>query len=155
EAFNMPMQVTAITHRRNAVFASIISQITPSESSTIKLVAYEPLYLSHLRDALGVRGVKRVVMHEPLTNLRPVLFVQFAHGTPRTEVWRALQGAAGFTAGVGKICVAVSEDIDPTNTDAVWWSIAYRSNPIDDVQITPYRRGVQGAVYRDGGTDSG
>ncbi len=49
EAFNMPMQVTAITHRRNPVFASIISQVTPSESSLVKKVAYEPLYLAHLR----------------------------------------------------------------------------------------------------------
>ena len=39
EAFNMPMRVTAITRRKNAVFASIISQVTPSESSTIKIVA--------------------------------------------------------------------------------------------------------------------
>ena len=31
EAFNMPMQVTAITHRKHAVFTSIISQVTPSE----------------------------------------------------------------------------------------------------------------------------
>ena len=53
EAYNMPMQVTAITHRKNAVFASIISQVTPSESSLVKKVAYEPLYLAHLRDALG------------------------------------------------------------------------------------------------------
>jgi UbiD family decarboxylase len=36
EAFNMPMQVTAITHRRRPVFASIISQVTPSESSLVK-----------------------------------------------------------------------------------------------------------------------
>jgi UbiD family decarboxylase len=155
EAFNMPMQVTAITHRKQAVFASIISQVTPSESSAIKLVAYEPLYLSYLRDTLGVRGIKRVVMHEALTNLRPVLFLQFEHGTPRTEVWRALQGAANFTAGVGKICIAVSEDIDPTNTDAVLWSMAYRSNPIEDVHISPYRRGVQGAIYSGRQSDSG
>jgi UbiD family decarboxylase len=154
EAFNMPMRVTAITHRKQAVFASIISQVTPSESSAIKRVAYEPLYLSHLRDTLGVRGIKRVVMHEALTNLRPVLFLQFERGTPRTEVWRGMQGAANFTAGVGKICIAVSEDIDPTNTDAVFWSIAYRSNPIEDVHIMPWRRGVQGAVYSGGGTDS-
>src|SRR6202008_642887 len=53
EAFNMPMQGTAITHRRDAVFASIISQVTPSESSLVKKVAYEPLYLSHLRDQLS------------------------------------------------------------------------------------------------------
>src|SRR5450759_2546791 len=154
EAFNMPMRVTAITHRKQAVFASIISQVTPSESSAIKLVAYEPLYLSHLRDTLGVRGIKRVVMHEAVSNLRPVLFMQFERGTSRTEVWRALHGAANFTAGVGKICIAVSEDIEPTNTDAVLWSIAYRSNPIEDVHITPWRRGVQGSIYSGGGTDS-
>ena len=154
EAFNMPMRVTAITHRKQAIFASIISQVTPSESSTIKLVAYEPLYLSHLRNSLGVRGVKRVVMHEALTNLRPVIFLQFERDTSRTEVWRALHGAANFTAGVGKVCIAVSEDIEPTNTDAILWSIAYRSNPIEDVHIAPWRRGVQGSIYSGGGTDS-
>ena len=154
EAFNMPMQVTAITHRKHAVFTSIISQVTPSESSTIKLVAYEPIYLAHLREQLSIRGVKRVVMHEPLTNLRPVIFVQFAKGTARTEVWRALHGTANFTAGVGKICIAVSEDIDPTNTDAILWSVAYRSNPIDDVCITPWRGGVQGSHYSGRQADS-
>ena len=50
EAFNMPMRVTAITHKRSPVFTSIISQVTPSESSVVKKVAYEPLFLSHLRD---------------------------------------------------------------------------------------------------------
>jgi UbiD family decarboxylase len=154
EAFNMPMKVTAITHRKNAVFASIISQVTPSESSTIKLVAYEPVYLAHLHDQLGIRGIKRVVMHEALTNLRPVIFLQFARGAPRTEVWRGLQGTANFTAGVGKICIAVSEDIEPTNIDAVLWSMAYRSNPIEDVHIMPWRGGVQGSHYSGREADS-
>jgi UbiD family decarboxylase len=154
EAFNMPMQVTAITHRKNAVFTSIISQVTPSESSTIKIVAYEPLYLAHLRDHLGIRGIKRVVMHEALTNLRPVIFLQFANGTARTEVWRGLHGTANYTAGVGKICFAVSEDIEPTNLDAVLWSLAYRSNPIEDVHIAPWRGGVQGAHYSGREADS-
>jgi UbiD family decarboxylase len=57
EAFNMPMQVTAITHKRAPVFTSIISQVTPSESSVIKKVAYEPLFLSHLRDHLGIKSI--------------------------------------------------------------------------------------------------
>jgi len=147
EAFNMPMQVTAITHRRNPVFASIISQVTPSESSLVKKVAYEPLYLSHLRDTLSIRGVRRVVMHEPLTNLRPVIFVQYAAGTPRTEVWRGMQGAASLNAIAGKVVIAVSEDIDPDNLDAVMWAIGYRCNPIEDVHIPPYHGGVQGAQY--------
>ena len=154
EAFNMPMRVTAITHRRSPVFTAIISQVTPSESSVIKKVAYEPLFLAHLRDDLGIRGVRRVVMHERLTNLRPVIFVQLAQNTPRTEVWRALLGAATLLPYCGKIVIAVSEDIDPTSIDAVLWSLAYRSDPIEDVQILPHRAGVQGAQYRSRQSDS-
>jgi 4-hydroxy-3-polyprenylbenzoate decarboxylase len=154
EAYNMPMRVTAITHKRKPVFCSIISQVTPSESSLVKRVAYEPLWLAHLKDHLGVRGVRRVVMHEPLTNLRPVIFVQYAAGTARTEVWRGLQGAATLMPNCGKICIAVSEDIDAANTDAIFWSLAYRSNPIEDVHVVPYRGGVQGSQYRERGADS-
>jgi len=154
EAFNMPMQVTAITRKRAPVFCSIISQVTPSESSVIKKVAYEPLFLAHLRDQLAIKGVIRVAMHERLTNLRPVLFVQIAHGTPRTEVWRALQGAATLMSNCGKIVVAVSDDIDPASVDAVLWSLAYRTNPIEDVQLVPYRGGVQGAQYGPEQSDS-
>jgi 4-hydroxy-3-polyprenylbenzoate decarboxylase len=98
----------------------------------------------HLRDRLGIKGVRRVVMHEPLTNLRKVIFVQFAQGTPRTEIWRGLSGAATLMADCGKICIAVSEDIDPANADAVFWSLAYRANPVDDVQIVPYRSAGHG-----------
>jgi 4-hydroxy-3-polyprenylbenzoate decarboxylase len=150
----MPMQITAITHRRNAVFASIISQVTPSESSLVKKVAYEPMYLSHLKDTLSIRGVKRVVMHEPLTNLRPAVFVQYAQGTPRTEVWRGLNGVATLQANIGKIVIGVSEDIDPNNLDAVMWAIAYRCNPIEDVHILPFHGGVQGSQYAGGRPDS-
>ncbi|HUD86555.1 MAG TPA: UbiD family decarboxylase [Xanthobacteraceae bacterium] len=154
EAFNMPMQVTAITRKRKPVFCSIISQVTPSESSVIKKVAYEPLFLAHLRDQLAIKGVLRVTMHERLTNLRPVIFVQIAHDTPRTEVWRALHGAATLMSNCGKIVVAVSDDIDPASVDAVLWSLAYRSNPIEDVQLVPYRGGVQGAQYGPEQSDS-
>jgi UbiD family decarboxylase len=139
EDFNMSMQVTAITHKRAPVFVSIVSQVTPSESSVMKKVAYEPLFLAHLRDQLEVRGIRRVHMHEPLTNLRKVMFLQFAAGTPRTEVWRALHGAANLRADCGKVVVAVSADIDPENVDGVLWSLAYRANPIEDVHISPYR----------------
>jgi 4-hydroxy-3-polyprenylbenzoate decarboxylase len=38
----------------------------------------------------------------------------------------------------------VSEDIDPENPNAVFWSLAYRANPVDDVQIVPYRAAGHG-----------
>jgi UbiD family decarboxylase len=154
EAFNMPMRVTAITHKRSPVFTSIISQVTPSESSVIKKVAYEPLFLSHLKHQLSIRGIRRVVMHERLTNLRPVIFLQFAAGTPRTEVWRGLHGTAAFQAGCGKIVIAVSEDIDPESTDAILWSLAYRSNPLEDVHLAPYHGLLQGEQYGPNKSDS-
>jgi UbiD family decarboxylase len=154
EAFNMPMRVTAITHKRSPVFTSIISQVTPSESSVVKKVAYEPMFLSHLRDQLSIRSVVGVTMHEPLSNLRPVIFVQFARGALRTEVWRGLQGAATLRVDCGKIVIGISEDIDPESTDAVFWSLAYRSHPAEDVQIMRYRRGVQGSQYGPGESES-
>ena len=139
EEFNMPMRITAITHRKDAIVASYISQVTPSESSAIKRVSYEPMFLSHLRNTLGVRGVKRVTLHERMTALRRIAIVTVEKGTPRTEVWRALMGTSSFKADCGKICIAVNEDIDPENSDAIFWAIAFRMNPSKDMQVLPYR----------------
>jgi UbiD family decarboxylase len=152
EGYNMSMQVTAITHKRNPVWLSILSEVTPSESSVMKRVAYEPRYLEHLRDTLAIKGVRRVVMHETLSNLRKILFVQFAPGVPRTEIWRALHGAATLQADIGKYVIGVSEDIDPDNLDAVFWSLAYRANPIEDVHIAPYRSAGHGPKSEGGGS---
>jgi UbiD family decarboxylase len=139
EEYNFIFRVTAITRRANAVFTSIISQVTPSESSVIKRVAYEPLFFSHLTSQLGIRGVTRVAMHEPLTNLRKVVVVQVARGTARTEIWRALYGAMSFQGPVGKYLIAVDEDIDPDNLDAVFWAMSYRANLAADCEIAPHR----------------
>ena len=140
----MSMQVTAITHKKKPVFVSLISQVTPSESSVIKRVAYEPMFLAHLRDQLGIKGIRGVSLHEPLSNVRPVIFLKFAQGAPRTEVWRGIHGASGLRADCGKIVVAVSDDIDPTNTNAVFWSMAYRANPVEDVHVVPHRSSGHG-----------
>jgi UbiD family decarboxylase len=139
EEYNMPMRVTAITHRRKPIIPSYLSQVAPSESSVIKRVAYEPLFLAHLRDAMNIKGVKRVSLHEPLTGLLRLTIITCERGMVDTEVWRALYGAAFFKGDCGKICVAVNDDIDPDNMDAVWWAIAYRSNPIEDVKVAEKR----------------
>ena len=154
EGYNMSMQVTAITHKRDPVWLSILSEVTPSESSVMKRIAYEPRYLAHLRDTLAIKGVRRVVMHETLSNLRKILFVQFGPGVPRTEIWRALHGAATLQADIGKYVIGVSEDIDANNLDAVFWSLAYRANPIEDVHIAPYRSAGHGPKSEGGGVES-
>ena len=144
EQFNMPMRVTAITHRREAIVASYLSQVTPSESSAIKRVSYEPMFLAHLRNTLGIRAVKRVKLHERLTAVRRVIVITLEKGAPRSEVWRALYGASSFKADCGKICIAVNEDIDPDNSDAIFWALAFRMDPASDIQVLPHRSGGHG-----------
>ncbi len=137
QEYNAFMDVTAITRRRHPILTSFISQVTPSESSVIRKVAMEPLFLNHLKSTLAVRGVKRVGMHEPLTSLYAVIAIQFARGTPETEIWRALYGAASLHRFAGKWIVAVDEDIDPDNADAVWWAMSYRCQPQHDLHVLP------------------
>jgi len=139
EEFNMPMRITAITRKKNPIIPSYISQVTPSESSVIKRIAYEPLFLSHLRDTLGIGGVMKVSLHEPLTALLRVTFVTMERNTPKTEVWRALYGASSFKGDCGKITIAINDDIDPDNADAILWALAYRHNPVDDVVVLSHR----------------
>ena len=139
QEFNAFMDVTAVTRRKNAVLTSIISQVTPSESSTIKRVGMEPLFLAHLRDRLGIKGVIRVGMHEPLTNIRKVIVIQVERETPRTEIWRALYGAASLHRAAGKYVIAVNDDIDPDNADALFWAMAYRANPALDLEVLGHR----------------
>jgi 4-hydroxy-3-polyprenylbenzoate decarboxylase len=65
-----------------------------------------------------------------------------------------MHGAATLQAQCGKIVIAVSEDIDPRNTDAVFWSMAYRTNPVEDALIEPYRSGGHGPKAAAGSGDS-
>ncbi|RAI44876.1 UbiD family decarboxylase [Rhodoplanes roseus] len=139
QEYNAYMEVTAITRRRNPILTSFISQVTPSESSVIRKAAMEPMFLHHLRTALSIRGVKRVAMHEPLTSLYAVLAIQFERGVPETEVWRALYGASTLHRFAGKWIVAVDEDIDPENADALFWAMSYRCQPQHDLRVLDHK----------------
>ena len=131
---NPYMEVTCITHKKSPIYVSWISQVTPSESSVVKKVGYEPMFLNHLKNVCSIKSVHRVHLHEPLTNLRKFLIIQMDQPS-ESQVWRALFSAATFHQGVGKILVAVDMDIDPENTDAVMWAMCYRMRPHQDVQI--------------------
>jgi 4-hydroxy-3-polyprenylbenzoate decarboxylase len=155
QEFNAFMDVTCITRKKKAILTSIISQVTPSESSLIKRVAMEPLFHNHLKNVLGIQGVKKVVMHEPLTNLRKVVALIMDTNTPRNEIWRAMYGAASLHRAAGKYVIAVNEDIDPNNADALLWAMSYRANPALDIEILAHRdQGHGPRSKRNGGTDA-
>ena len=133
------MEVTAITRRRDAVLTSFISQVTPNESSVLRCPAQEAVYLRHLRDQLGIKGVQKVSAHEPLTGVRAVMFVVFDRGVPTTEIWRALYAVASLQAASGKMVIAINDDIDPKSPDAILWAMAYRARPHLDMHILPHQ----------------
>jgi 4-hydroxy-3-polyprenylbenzoate decarboxylase len=139
QEFNAYMDVTCITRRRDAILTSIISQVTPSESSLIKRIGMEPLFLNFLRNTLGIKGIKRVSMHEPLTNIRKVIALVVERNIQPTELWRALYGAAILHRAAGKYVIAVNDDIDPENADAILWAMSYRANPTLDMHVLPHR----------------
>jgi len=112
------------------------------------------MFLAHLRDTLGIKGVKRVSMHEPLTNLRKVVVLVVDRKMPTTEIWRALYGAAALHRAAGKYLIAVNEDIDPADANAIFWAMSYRANPLLDMHILPHRdQGHGPRSKRNGGQD--
>jgi UbiD family decarboxylase len=155
QEYNAYMEVTAITRKKKAILTSIISQVTPSESSLMKRVAMEPMFTAHLRDVLGCRSVIKVSMHEPLTNLRKFIIVTMKDTAKEPEVWRALTGAMSLHAAAGKYVIAVNEDIDPKNADMLLWAMAYRANPVLDIQIINHKdQGHGPRSKRNNGQDS-
>ena len=135
QEYNGFMDVNAVTRRKDAVMVSWVSQVTPSESSAIKRPAYEAAQIEHLRDHLGIKGIKHVCTHEPLTSLHKLIIAVVDRDMPRTEIWRALYGIASLRRAEGKWVIAVNEDIDPDDTNAVFWAMSYRCKPHRDVEI--------------------
>jgi UbiD family decarboxylase len=152
QEYNAFMEVTAITRRKTAVIPSFISQVTPSESSVIRKAAMEPVYLNQLRNGMGIRGVKRVAMHEPLTSLYAVIGIVVERGMPESEIWRALYTTSTVHRFAGKWVIAVNDDIDPENADALFWAMSYRCQPQHDLRVLDHKdpgHGPRGP--RDGG----
>lgn len=139
QEYNGYMDVTAITRRKDAVITSWVSQVTPSESATIKRPAYEAKLLAHLRDTVGIQGFVSVSMHEPLTSLHKLILITMDRNAASTEVWRALYATAAHRMAEGKWVVAINEDIDPDDANAIFWAMSYRCKPHRDTHMLPHK----------------
>jgi len=132
---NGVFEVTCITHKKNPVYVSMISQLTPSESSKIKQSAYETLALQHLRQDVGVAAL-RVALYEDLLN-RQVAVIQMKREKP-DDTWRALEALLPSRV-IHKVIVCVDPDIDPHDAQSLLWAIANRCQPHRDMKIVPNR----------------
>jgi 4-hydroxy-3-polyprenylbenzoate decarboxylase len=120
-------------HRKNPVWVSIISQVTPSESSKIKAMGMATLILRSLKQK-GFPSVLEVSLMEPLVNLRPYVVLRMKKRDDQ-DPWKAMDALLDYGDRVGKLVIAVDEDINPHDPVAVTWAITHRSQPHKDIKV--------------------
>ena len=130
-------ELTCVTHRKNPIWVSIISQVTPSESSKIKAMGMATLIHRSLRQK-GFSSVLEVSLMEPLVNLRPYVVLRMKKRDDQ-DPWAAMDALLDYGDRVGKLVIAVDEDINPHDPIAVTWAITHRSQPSRDIKVVGNR----------------
>ncbi|MBM4262065.1 MAG: UbiD family decarboxylase [Deltaproteobacteria bacterium] len=129
---NPYFEVKCVTHRKNPILATIISQMPPSESSVMRQVSAEGNYLRFLRDQCNIPGIIEVAFHS--IAVRQICVIKMKK-INQAHVWQALHSMVGYNPATGKMVIAVDEDINPRNLDSLFWAMAFRMQPHRDVLI--------------------
>ena len=141
-AYINSFQITAITHRKSPIWTDFISQMPPSESSTLRAIGMEGTLLSFLRKDCGIPQVKSVAFHHEGGAWR-IMAIQFQDvGGVRTNpgiVWQALYAVLGKHPDYPKIAIAVDDDIDPHDFSSIMWAMGYRFQPHRDMRVVQGR----------------
>ena len=125
-------RITAITHRKDAIYYGITSQMPPSESTVLQSTANAGLTLKILRHDLGEKAVHDI--HYDLT-----FGGQMAHGivsmTPAHPGHAKKIGRTVAEVSSLKRITVVDEDIDIRDSLHVDWAMNTRYNPVRDTII--------------------
>ena len=102
------------------------------------------LFISDCLSNLYQEGKYRVESggETPIPPRVPTFFLN-ANAKPEAVMARCVEERI-FADQAREIGMAVSDDIDPSNTDAIFWSLAYRANLGEDLHIAPYKSGGHG-----------
>ncbi len=134
EAINPVMNITGIMHRTKPILNAFISQFPPSESSKLRQVGLEAVFHKFLKHDCNIPGVKDVAVHESGGSAQYIVIA--LRKTHPSQAWQALNGAAALIPNVGKMIVAVDDDIDPRDLESVTWAMSFRMQPHRDTRIT-------------------
>ena len=133
-ADNHVFNISCITHRRNPIYQAFISQFPPSESSMIRKISFDAALLKFLKYDCNIPAVTKVAFHE-MSGSWMFLVVQLNKTNP-SQPWQALNAAVAYDPTIGKIIIAVDEDVDPDDPESVIWALSFRMQPHLDVRIT-------------------
>jgi len=129
------MEVTCITHRRDAIYTALMSQFPPSESSKIKHTGTEKVIYKFLRYDAGNPGVLDVAIHDEVSGSGQAYCVIKMKRTNAGDAWRALNATAGYAGSYAKVCIAVDEDIDIRDPAMINWALCFSVIPDKDIMI--------------------
>jgi 4-hydroxy-3-polyprenylbenzoate decarboxylase len=127
------VEVTAITHRKRPIVQAFISEFPPSESTLMRKIGFENVYGRFLRESCNIASVQDVCFYEMATC--NMMFVIRLKDPSPGQAWQAMYAAAGYEPSMGKLIVAVDDDVDPSNLESVVWALAFRMQPHRDVRI--------------------
>lgn len=126
------LNVSCITHRKDATFAGFLSQFPPSESSILRGVAYEATLEKYLKKDSGLPVIE-VALHESSgASAYCVIKIKKSHPS---QAWQVLNAAAALSPPWRKFIIVVDEDIDPRDADSVNWALSFRVQPHRDTRI--------------------
>jgi 4-hydroxy-3-polyprenylbenzoate decarboxylase len=126
------MEVTAITHRRDPIWCSILSQFPPSESTRLRSISFESTFYKHLKYDCNIAGVQDV--HFPENTSAYYMCIIRMKPITKADPWSALHAAAGYDPFI-KVFIVTDEDVDIRDQEMVNWAIATRCMPHRDVRI--------------------
>jgi len=144
------LDVTCITHRRDPIYMSFVSEFPPSESSTLRQIALEGIIYKQLTVDLGIK-VKEVALHESAGSWG-LCVLRMAREENDQAAWKALE-QVGRKSGF-KMVVAVDEDVNCRDSDAVNWALSFHMQPNRDSRVIDCER-VMGLDHSLGSMDQG
>lgn len=126
-------QISCITYRQSPIYHAFISQFPPSESSKIRRTGFEGNLYKFLKYDCNIPGILEIALHEE-SGSQGICVIRLKKTNP-SQPWQALNCAAGFAPNIGKVFIAVDEDIDPKDPDSFLWALSYRMQPHLDTQL--------------------
>jgi len=125
--------VTAITHRHEPIFQAFLSQMPPSESSTIRGFGREAAIRRHLLDLkLPVQDVH--LLHAG--GAAAYLAISITKEYPG-QAQQVMFGAWAVDPTLGKFTVIVDDDIDVRDPFMINWAMSFRVQPEKDIVNAP------------------
>lgn len=132
-AMNPYFEIKCITHRKKPVCQAYISQFPPSESSKIRAISYEAVLYKLLKYDCNIPSILDVAFHESSGSWEYCVIQMKKQN--QSQPWQALNATVALDPTIGKIIIAVDDDVDPGNEWMVNWALSFRMQPHLDVRI--------------------